>query len=169
MSRPAPSQKPKPDWRLLSDNITLAFTRTPKEAIGALIGDFLPNMKYMSLDALKNLAYGAIEMLKEARAPSRDYTNLKKAADRLLPSTEAWMIFLTNTFLASEGRGLLNGYGMGKFEGTWNNTKRCIATYACNPERNSIYDEYKDAPMHYTRSRFTGTTLDPKGLRKHRA
>jgi hypothetical protein len=130
------SEKLKRCWKLYVDNRPIVTDATAQEAVSAFISMCLPEMKYMSFDALKAFIYNCIAILNESKACPRTVKAWTRSASYIFngadASSERVILFLTNIVLACEGLGHLKGFGCGVFD-----KKKCKSMYMIDPERNS--------------------------------
>ena len=114
-----------------------------KDLLPTLFGMFIDQINYWSEDAVKNLISEVISMITET-LPDRGLLLHRKLEHGERMSNAEYvdaLYYIWNTFLASEGLGLLPGFGMAICEKTEEGKRRMLRRLFVNPETTSIYQE----------------------------
>lgn len=125
---------------LFVDGESVFRATTTKGLLGATLTPFIPHLQWMSTGAIQEVVNNAIGMAEEVGdGAAKRY---RKAFARMtLPpgaSKGSLVEFTVNICLASEGSGLLPGFGMATTERGEEGRLRVISRSFLNPERSSL-------------------------------
>lgn len=104
--------------------------------LGEIFSPFINQIKYMSVDALRKLVSGALEMLTEVHDTKRS-RRMQHYGSKLATrgGVDDLLVYITNAYLSSEGVGLLAGFGMSERS---TDGKVTNPDFFGNPERVSV-------------------------------
>ena len=109
----------------------------PKKILGSMFSVFIPQLKYMSVDGMKTGILNCLDMLDEIACGING--KARKYIFSVLNTNNINTIstFISDSYLASEKMGLLNGFKYSPYT-TAKGGKKKVGDSAINPEKTSI-------------------------------